>query len=1310
MLPLFRLQGSERRYVRIVFFVFGAILLVRGCEIGTLFLIDSYWDSFSQQRSAGYIQRSIDAFLDVQRATRRIATEIALHPVMQAALLDSSSANEQMFSLVTGFSREEGIGLEVYNRTGTLVAWDGPSGPPHTEGIRHVLDGRMVSYVDRTPIYSQLFVAIPVRTAEGIAGAVLVRRSIEVNFPFDNRFIGSEGLADRLTQSLGVSVEFDFSPDAVPTKDGRFLSASLYGIDSARVGTVSIHKPVRSAYLDGISTAFRRGESTGFAAFLLLVAFGLIRRIGAVSSILVRSLGATLIIWSVRYALLWSGFPSLLFSEGIFDPMFFASKFGGGMAKSIAEMTVTSLALGINTWLVARSVLEVSAVRSPWWNLRSGVARVALALAGVGLTFLLLRGFAAVVRSAVYDSTLEYMDPKLIVPSFELGLMVFNLFLISFCLIIVVLGITSFLLVSFSRGSTVQSRGRRAWLSTSLVFALGAVLFGLLHPSPLSSIWYRLLFAGSMIGFTFYLHAAIRRGHGIANLRNVLIALGLSAVFFYPLLAGDVDERDRDRVQVFASELLRPSDGWIKYLVEESLRGFLNIETEDILANGQREEIAQLAFAHWARSPLNREGYSCLFLVTDASGRTLSDFEIGGADLRQVADTSPSEPGVSGINVFEADNTVSAAKIYVGSVPIPEHSEHPIAYATVVVSAGKEELLRGQSPPFLRGSEAGRLQSFYRPTVVTEYRNGVLFATKNNPLPISYALSERISDDRLLEAGRFVWKAESIGGRGYETLFVRSGANPARVISITMQDMDLTMHLYNIIKMLVYYAIAVITILLILYGIRWMRGTPYAFTFRDKLLAAFVVTALIPMVIIAVYSRGYAEDRMLQGIADRLEQETATAGRKAMDRLLSPDTTGGPSIRPEPEGGSAEAAQPDYNLYVGTTLRETSRPELYESGILDTRLSGAAYLAVVVEQERFHLQTENIGRYQYAVGYRPLLDAGGKVLAVVSVPTLYRQDQLEAEIAQRDALLFGVFAFVSLAIGFIATAFANRLAGPIHRLTDATKRVSRGDLDVEVNVMDAEGEIGELIRSFGKMTHDLKVSREHLVRYEREMAWKEMAKQVAHEIKNPLTPMKLSLQHLKQLYSDNAANFGTALEEISRTIINQIDGLSRIASEFSHFGRMPRRNPEVCDVNGLLREAARLFDKNQAISFSFGLDARGPSVIADHEELRRAFINIIRNGIQAMSDGGEIFLGTGVEGGMVVITIRDQGGGIPEEIRPKLFEPNFSTKSDGMGLGLAIVRQTVNELGGTIGIESELGRGTTVTVHLPLSMREESPR
>ncbi len=249
----------------------------------------------------------------------------------------------------------------------------------------------------------------------------------------------------------------------------------------------------------------------------------------------------------------------------------------------------------------------------------------------------------------------------------------------------------------------------------------------------------------------------------------------------------------------------------------------------------------------------------------------------------------------------------------------------------------------------------------------------------------------------------------------------------------------------------------------------------------------------------------------------------------------------------------------------------------------------------------------------------------------------------------------------------------------------------------------ADGELKELIDSFGAMTRDLKQSREELIRFERELAWKEMAKQVAHEIKNPLTPMRLSIQHLRQTYRDKAHDFDQILDNVTRTVIDQIDTLSRIASEFSHFARMPRRQLGECNVNEVLKESVRLFAQDAGVGFDVTTDASVRLVTADREELRRAFINIIRNGIQAMDGHGRIVITTERRETAVRIRIRDFGKGIPEEMNEKLFQPNFSTKTDGMGMGLAIVKKTVDDLGGTVTIARAPRKGTVVTIELPVA-------
>jgi signal transduction histidine kinase len=479
-----------------------------------------------------------------------------------------------------------------------------------------------------------------------------------------------------------------------------------------------------------------------------------------------------------------------------------------------------------------------------------------------------------------------------------------------------------------------------------------------------------------------------------------------------------------------------------------------------------------------------------------------------------------------------------------------------------------------------------------------------------------------------------------------------------------------------------------------------MRGVPYRLTFRDRIFVALLLTAVLPLILIVYYAKNVAEQRLMEETAERLERETNLVVFRIVEKVSgsenSPDDITNSAVEE-----IAKELNTDLNFYVDTLLRATSRQELYAVGVLDRRLSGNAYSAVVIRQEKFHQQTENVGRYRYAVGYRPVHSSRGVLLGIVSVPTLYRQDELDRQISRQSAFLFGVYAFMFFIILIVANTVAARIASPIQQMTEATRKVSRGEFDVALFNEKADGEIGELMHSFEAMTRDLKRQREELVRYEREMAWKQMAKQVAHEIKNPLTPMKLSLQHLRQTYRDRVSDFDKILEEVTKTCIDQVDALSRIASEFSRFGRLPKANIEPWDINVIVEEALRLFEQEGDIEFETEFAQHLPKVRADNEELRRAFINIVRNGVQAMNGRGKMMIRTSCTARDVIVAIRDFGPGIPKALMTRLFEPNFSTKTEGMGLGLAIVKKTIDDLGGRIVVESKVNEGTEVTIALP---------
>ncbi len=226
-----------------------------------------------------------------------------------------------------------------------------------------------------------------------------------------------------------------------------------------------------------------------------------------------------------------------------------------------------------------------------------------------------------------------------------------------------------------------------------------------------------------------------------------------------------------------------------------------------------------------------------------------------------------------------------------------------------------------------------------------------------------------------------------------------------------------------------------------------------------------------------------------------------------------------------------------------------------------------------------------------------------------------------------------------------------------------------------------------------------------------------MARQVAHEIKNPLTPMKLSIQHLLRAYEDLLAKdsdprklerFRGIFERITGTLFEQVNALKRIADEFSTFARMPTRMMEPLDLNAVIREAVTLMQEEADVEIVLDLHPAPLVLEADREELRRIFINLIKNALQAIPPGAsphlEITTEKQVENGRAYAysTVTDTGVGIPPELHGRIFEPNFSTKTSGTGLGLAIVKKSVEALRGEIGFETEVGVGTTFWVRLPL--------
>jgi two-component system nitrogen regulation sensor histidine kinase NtrY len=304
-------------------------------------------------------------------------------------------------------------------------------------------------------------------------------------------------------------------------------------------------------------------------------------------------------------------------------------------------------------------------------------------------------------------------------------------------------------------------------------------------------------------------------------------------------------------------------------------------------------------------------------------------------------------------------------------------------------------------------------------------------------------------------------------------------------------------------------------------------------------------------------------------------------------------------------------------------------------------------------------------------------------------------------------LALGLAAGVLLVAVTAAVVLSGRIAEPVRELAEGARRVAAGDLERTVPVSGA-GEVAELASAFNQMTTELRDSRERLLQAERVAAWREMARRLAHELKNPIFPIQLSIETLRRMLDqdpqgrDGTARFTELFRESSETILDALASLRKIIDEFSQFARMPRPELRPLDVNAVVEQAVSLYrPRAERLTVEMELAPGLPAVAADRDQLARALGNLLANAIEAMAEGGTLRVRTAPEAPGVRVEVEDTGPGLDEKERTRLFTPYYTTKRGGTGLGLAIVQGVISDHGGRVQVKSEPGRGTTFTLLLP---------
>ncbi|MEM0963555.1 MAG: ATP-binding protein, partial [Bacteroidota bacterium] len=1209
------------------------------------------------------------------------------------------------------------------------IAWAGPAypRPPGTPP-----DSLVTRAVRDDASRSALAVWVPV--GDTLGGAVRVVRVVQSAVPVRNQYLQDYDVAERWRSDADVPFDVQF---------GTFADAPspLRGLDGRVVGQVSVQS-LTPAVMEAQRTSRWRSIAAVWGLLLavwLLIGLGLLvarqaghLRVRTERMTRVRAMGALLAFWAglaaTRYGMLAADVPVRWLDRArrpaaLFDPTLLASDFGAGALRSPGDLALSALFL---LTAVVAGVAIVRAVRRAGEApaSRGQQALTVLALAGITAGSLALS--ARWIRQSVLDATLPYAD--------QAGPLVDGPTLVVLAGLVALLA-SACLAISAAVGAVRRAFGH--WWIALGVTATTAGALGALGIVPLAP-------SLGLAALACALAAVVRGPRGRWAWPLTFRGTLLSGLVLAPVLYGFMEQPMEVRTETLLSDAAFAFSANRDDRVTVALdQVFDEARADDALGPALLQALA-LADSARAGSAIardsTREAVDALAqgLVTNSllgsladvatelrivgpAGDILGSYVERGAPVRQdglaydalrpayedaareAAEEGRARPRSLRSRLAVGERRGLPRRAAVG--PILDAADETAAWLYLRVTPRTSRF--PTETPFPRVlAPTGLFGLDDEALGYAEYDDGVLVRQRGAaPLRLSRRVYEALE-----EGDESLLNRETLEGRPTLVYYERQGDDAQDVVAVRAPAGDRFDTLFVLLRL----SLAGLALGAVVFGIglvvRRRAGLlPVERTrFRDKVLNRFLVVGLASVALTGVVGQRVIVEQNRDAVRDQLRQRLtrAAAVYASETETASPATLDAVSA----------ALGVDVHLYLGADLEASSRRQLVRQRLIEPRLPGDVYRDLYLDDQPFAFSDDQIGTFAYTTGYLALPDESGRPAAALAIPTLSEQAAIEAGRARYVAFLFGGLLALLAAILVAAVLLASQLTRPFSRLREGLRRVGAGGAEEPIPV-ETQDEVGELVETFNAMQRDLAASRRQLAEQEREMAWSTMARQVAHEIKNPLMPMKLSVQHLQRTFQDpgdeappEERRFAGQFERTTDMLIDQIETLDRIASDFSRFARMPMRSPETLDLGEVAREAAALFEGPLAESgraeLSLDLTAAGLPVSADHEELRRVLVNLLTNALQAIPERpapGHITLATVHTGDAVEARVIDDGTGIPPDVQERVFQPSFSTKTSGMGLGLAISKRAVEAAGGSITFETAQGAGTTFVVRLPLA-------
>ena len=1061
-----------------------------------------------------------------------------------------------------------------------------------------------------------------------------------------------------------------------PDSDVQTLSLPLRNEQRRIVATVTLTSPSPTGGSSLLQERFARISAFIFLAalaglFLALVLSPAFLR----GRSLIHGSAAILSLAAGRMTLALLGHLGAFRSMAVFSPSPAGFSALGSLTSSPADIFLTGLTLFGATGC-ALYVLRPKTKPRP--TLRAGPAAF-LFLVAAALTWGLLVAGRRVISHIVFHSNIELLDfsfrPAFLLLQTTLWMLLMNLILIA---------------VSLVRFIARRSSGSAPILIALLAFPIPALLLGVIAAglTPITSI----LQAGltALVLALAWKPGLLRRTDVLAGSLIVITA------FLCALLVKESRGRDRGLMEELVKDVIVTQEQWATFFTRESLPE-LDRRQRDILTFLRQPGSLDFAHSLWEGTLLARFNWYSGVEILDPNGRSLSSFSLNiprilGRDLpfpdspawtvlrRQIPFFGKVKEFLIGYrDWFEGETKLGRILVIV----LLDDELLPFLYSANPYF----ELLRLNPLPSLGATDFA--------VVVFDREGRALF----NPRRISSGLPDSLLGS-VTEGGPSRWTVLADRNRTYDAHVF---AHQDRIYALCLPRRGFVSLVVASIRLFLLSAgLTSLAALALVLGLGRLHPRNPLRSFSTRVFASFAAIAFIPLLLVSLFTRSFFDRIFTQTYIAKAETYALTA-RSIMEDFLS--------LRPDDET-EAEALPEDMVYWIGATIGNditlfrdgrflaSSRREFFDAGLLPDLMDGETYYALAYERAPVATLRQKIGTYSFQNLTIPFLHRDA--LLFISLPFPFeRQEVARATRDFIESLFFITVFFTALALVFARTV-GRMIVAPVRKLLEGTRQVGLGNLEVRVDHASRD-EMKTLIDGFNTMVRSLKSHEAELAEMSKKAAWAEMARKVAHEVKNPLTPIQLSAEHLLRVFEDKGPDFEKALRESVSYITSEVENLRRIARDFLDSSREVLIRREPFDVLEAVEETVKPYREILSGRIAIREEVQGGDFIirGDKVRFKLALRNILINAVEAIPGQGTVTVGIGRVGRTIEVRFEDSGAGMAADVFERIFEPYFSTKETGTGLGLPLAKKIIEDHGGTIEASSELGKGTRIILRFP---------